>query len=704
MLIEAFFILGLSLFGYINIGQSILVGRSSLIKGFISLPLGAALYILCTSIILFFRLPFIPVVLLCTILVEVVIIVVYRKIKREIITGYKQEVPGLTVCILVSAASLIQNFSVLSYDSFAQINLGRTIATAQGLSDVFIHSRLFSWGIGLPSLQSSTVWLGLEYHHSLAFCTLISFAGIFMITLWDQIKISSGITNRALVVICTGAVFSTYFMLFQGFYIHNNLLSAIFLFCFVIFFNSSYEREEGGLRFIGIVFLIAFAMTRLENILIALIFLVPILATWDIRNTERIALSLSFSVPIMLWYGQLGLLGISTSNMETQIANPVRVFLMLGATAVLPLVFALGRNQKVNSLYKYLPGVMTIAILVIVGAISIRYPGKFITSLRNLGINILLGWGNWGIYWYAAAAIFILVFDRKTDRGYAFIGQGVLLSVAMLFFFVGFRAPFRVGWGDSGNRILIHFAPLVLYFLVQRLSIGKINMKAYSWRVFAAVLIVLSFIIFSAKYGVTALVMHITQLRGSRAITDISKAFLERSDTLPGVLLGTALVIVVVIGRIKKANIPRLAFLVCIFLLEYNVFMFSSINSYNTFPIQKKPDNTLLAAITDLELQKYGYNREALMKVKAGIGDRSIKPADIRGVELLNALGARYYPPNRSYQAYISDTPSDEWSFIEVGEGTMVAMGGSNNAARSLILVSQETPQGVQIRLFPEKR
>lgn len=688
----------ISVVGYINSYHWFYERRFAAIRATLSIPLGLVIYILLSVVLLFFNLPFTG----GTILFSILLVTLISAYKMQRSKGFATNSllieigVGFGICFVAS----IINASVLSYDSFAQINLGRTIVSVKGFSDSFIQPRLFSWGVGLPVLHASASWMGLEYHPAAAMALFLSLGGVCTASLVGVASDEPKTAHWALVLALVIAFFSSYFVLFNAFYIHNNLLAAVFLFCANISFLHSKRDCNGSLRILGVMFLIVFAMTRLENILIALIFLVPVLSAWEMAQKERVTLSLVFGIPIVAWYGKLAFAGLSTQNFETQIADPARIFLMLGVTILFSASLLLGLNKKTERLLRLLPLLLSAGVIIVVLVVAIASSGGFIRSARNLVINMFFGRGNWGILWFFILALFILTTPGRSnlsENPTLFMAKGALLSMGMLFFFVAFRSPFRLGWGDSGNRILLHFAPLLFYSFASRVASDySAPVTRSEWRtnvfVFSVTLIsVLS--ILSLPSGAS----NGLALEGGFA-AKILRLITEQRATLAIVISGGILVCAAIFARLRRIHLHSAILALAVAVVAFNIASFHAINGNGHFSIRRKPDATLLSAISDIELKKYGFDREALRELKEKIGARAVRPVDDSGIALLNVLGAYYYPPDLGMKdpGKLPD-PVPE-SAIELASGSWAVVESPTDEIDALILVSQNVPGGILYR------
>jgi hypothetical protein len=175
--------------------------------------------------------------------------------------------------VLVVSVAAQYNFSVASSDSVQQIMLGRNIAN-HGFTESATRE-LASWGVFLPILQSASVFLGDGYLYSaqpaFAFTLLLTF--FYLSRRAARQSFSGARVAPAFALLATLALASTYFIVFQAFYIHNSLIAATYLFVAIgSFWLALSERNNVWLVF-AMLALTGFSISRTESPLFALIYL-----------------------------------------------------------------------------------------------------------------------------------------------------------------------------------------------------------------------------------------------------------------------------------------------------------------------------------------------------------------------------------------------------------------------------------------------
>src|SRR5204862_350696 len=138
-----------------------------------------------------------------------------------------------------------------------------------------VWALLSSWGVLVPALQGTAVLLGKEYLnalHPLLGLTLIA-------ALFNVIRLSSplGPSHRltlASATAVTAIVASSYFVIFQFSYIHNSLVSALFLLIAAHALWSCARDGRPGWLALALPALIGFALARIEAPVFAAMLLV----------------------------------------------------------------------------------------------------------------------------------------------------------------------------------------------------------------------------------------------------------------------------------------------------------------------------------------------------------------------------------------------------------------------------------------------
>lgn len=172
-----------------------------------------------------------------------------------------------------------------------------------------------------------------------------------------------------------------------------------------------------------------------------------------------------FLLVVLAWYSVL----LWVIGAGSDILTPSRVALQLSALVLAAgLIFAAPKMRIAGILIWNVPTLVLLAVTLLAGIAMLWKPEHFGTNV-NMVLGNMLSTGRWGATWTVAFAVLALSLIAFRSRGLyltmAFVG-GFLLLV----FFLGlFRPPYRIGWGDSANRIVTHLLPVLLMGVVLNL-------------------------------------------------------------------------------------------------------------------------------------------------------------------------------------------------------------------------------------------
>ncbi len=360
------------------------------------------------------------------------------------------------------------NFSILSYDSYRMIEIGLDIGWDGGLSRS-TTSKLAAWGVFIPSIQAIGALLGIDYLYGFQPLLVLSFAATWFYFLWlEYDQKGYHIFKISYVGLATLSFFSTYFVFFQAGYIHNSMIAAAYLFLLV---SSSKLEIEGKISATTVYFVaLCFSLCRAEGPIAVLL----VFAVWQAHKKivprDVVFYFLIFALPVMAWYSYL----IIDMGKSGDILTPDRVFIILSILFLYGLgILVTLYSEKCCTVFKWL-GRHIISLLMLSLAMIITF--KFENTIESISATYqnMTETGRWGYFWYCtAAAIGLSVFKFKRQPLNLFL----LVGLASLLFIIDIsftRIPYRLGFGDSGNRMLTHVAPLLWFYasavLVSRTS------------------------------------------------------------------------------------------------------------------------------------------------------------------------------------------------------------------------------------------
>jgi hypothetical protein len=257
--------------------------------------------------------------------------------------------------------------------------------------------------------------------------------------------------------------------LFNFFYIHNNILSALYLYLFVFALVKMPEQPGTAYELLALLSLIAFSLLRLEAPLFAIVVLL-VASFWQGRSyVNRLKLIVPFVVLLVAWYARLYFLLPETPVLLTHKFVIEMILALVGFG-----VFAVLSGLKIlDPIIKRTPFV-TLIVLALVGIIlALIKPDHMLKSLESIVRNIFvpreLVTGDWGLTWYVIFFLVTVYFAHRdaADRPREHHWMVTMLAayVLVVYNLAYFREPYHTGQNDSSNRLVLQALPLVLLYL-----------------------------------------------------------------------------------------------------------------------------------------------------------------------------------------------------------------------------------------------
>jgi hypothetical protein len=374
----------------------------------------------------------------------------------------------------VALASSHYNYASVSPDSVNQILFGRVLVL-DGITD-WVSTEFASRGIFLPAIQSASVFLGDDYLWSVQPVFGASFCLVFiyltqraLCTHKQQPSITWGWAGAAGFTLMVGV----FFMLFQVFYIHNNFLSGIYLFVAVASFWLALQEDNHSWLIVGMLAMAAFTLARIEAALFGMIFLSILIAARQFSYRTRLLIVLPYSVFGGLWYVFLLLNIPSGEDVTGSTLSPSRIILVSGIFVAASVGIVLTRYERVRrQVLPYVPYLMGAGLLAGLGMVLVSEPGNLHEAIRNTIDNMLFAiwWPQtwisywWGMTWFTMLLLALVSLTLPRIPHERLFALGIPAFFVLVFDFLLVRGGYRLGWGDSANRMLVHILPVIVFY------------------------------------------------------------------------------------------------------------------------------------------------------------------------------------------------------------------------------------------------
>lgn len=354
-----------------------------------------------------------------------------------------------------------------------------------GTVSAFPQVGVVSYGVFWAALNAAYLSLGAQ-----AFSVSISLAyGVSCsVLLYQSTKIlvarhsgNACVYEKWLKVLFWLVVLSTPMYLINHIYAHSNLISATYLFfLFIVISLGRQFCSARGLQLILVfVFATSFGLARMENGLVLSIVLSILFFQSDLFDS-KIRGAISFSIFLLIaWYGYVFLASIKYHDV---ILDPLFTVVILVSLIALFVLMKIGIKlpYKVRSVFSQKIIIAMCAFILTILFIIAPIHGWI--SIKSMVINLFLFAGHWGVFWWLVAIAIVthkfrntnFVEGARAELGLIFLIGIVVISVIIALSF--FRVPYRVGYGDSGNRLMVMAFPFFVIYLYHSYLFTNFNL------------------------------------------------------------------------------------------------------------------------------------------------------------------------------------------------------------------------------------
>lgn len=369
------------------------------------------------------------------------------------------------------------NYSVLSFDSIALVSHGKQLALA-GYMQGDNATALSSWGFLSLAVQAVGKLIDTEYIYSLYPIMALNFCFLFYQVTTTIIKKTLNLNmllTSLLTILCLFSFMTVYFMIFQFVYIHNSLLSSFYLFAaLTMLYLYQIEIKKQWLH-LGFCMLFCFAILRTESTLF--IFLFSCYFLLDKKASDLKAPLLVLSVVLLSWY-----LKIVSVSAKGEIVTPIRGLMVIVPIVLLTLIICFVKLDRFKNLMKYSSIFILMGLLGVLAALFVLEYDHMLVSLDVSRINMFI-YGRWGYVWHVMLALFAGSFLFKTKVDLNAFRYSIISFFLLVLILVYLRTPYRLGWGDSANRIFTHILPVLgFYNLLAYVSFSSFRFIPFNFK------------------------------------------------------------------------------------------------------------------------------------------------------------------------------------------------------------------------------
>ena len=378
---------------------------------------------------------------------------------------------GLAAVCTISSIFGFTDYSLFTHDSYAMVESGLAINTAQHIALGSLYPLLIH-GPFLQFLYSMSPFFGIDFFYGFIPIQFAIFAVTFCILVNRHLQTSNfnRMISLVLALALTTLLISTPIVMLHGHYIEPNLGYGIYF--FIVLYCLWYPCASGKEFNMPMFILATFTciMYRNESVIYISFFSPFLLAENLIPHHKRIRSLIYIFIAMLAWYALLYSFAYTiNANLPSfdrilAILNKKHIILLVSPSIAFMLIIAFINKHpsfpiKQNHLYIYAS-----AAIVITAFISFNLATKKITtSLQALYNNYFFG--GWGVTFTAILTLFAisLLFKVYRPNKYTFY---FLCYFAILIILNYFREPYKYKIHDSASRMTLHIMPALFYHLV----------------------------------------------------------------------------------------------------------------------------------------------------------------------------------------------------------------------------------------------
>ena len=442
----------------------------------LAFPSGFCLWAMVILSLLILGIPTMPLVVFSLDVVLLLVFIVIHMIKKNI--SSKDLRLYIVICLIFSIFAFVflgLNYSFVSNDSWLLIIGGKAINSGGQVPDLLLVSK----GILSYVYLSSANYFGFDYSYALFPLSMLSLFGLFFYGLLSFRNHGKVQIDHKFYFCFLASLFivSSFFVIFSMFYIISNVLTAVFTFLSLFSLYQRLETKQRVWTVLSVLFLVQVALLRLEGGLFFLIPIIIFISRKEISEREKNAYAGITIGIVFLWFMRLS---YSLSNFNFHNIDTGYNFQIIGLFLALYLMFLIylliNRFPFINRMTTYLPLIFLIflsgAWMFMLFTRGLYVKGAALMVIKRYGdlfINLLKD-GRWGVIWIALPILFIFaVLIKKVKHESVFTIY--IISFLLIFNSINiFRYGWRRGWGDSGNRMLLHVVFILAFYVFLKLA------------------------------------------------------------------------------------------------------------------------------------------------------------------------------------------------------------------------------------------
>lgn len=325
-----------------------------------------------------------------------------------------------------------------------------------------IEKRMFSF----PIMLAAAHIYGQDYLTSLIPLLSLALLGViaWFFREWSRTSEVDEPFRKLVLILSIALLVTNNRYVWNSFYLNGHLFVAICVTIIVAagaLLATQPERHQTFLVFIQVLMLPPLILTRPESFLFAALAILPFVLSESVPWRSRAAVLATYGITTT-WWGCYIILAHAHFGKPWPVSGLGTLGIGVLALAALPLLRVEFLLRLRRPLLFATEGLLWLSLL----ALTIRQPEVLRTSLDATFQNIVLDEGSWGLSLVFLMLLTLLVLIFCRDRALTYLRFPVTTAIPLFFLLAYLReGAYRVGNGDSLNRMFIQIVPLAVLFL-----------------------------------------------------------------------------------------------------------------------------------------------------------------------------------------------------------------------------------------------
>jgi hypothetical protein len=361
-------------------------------------------------------------------------------------------------CVVVDALRIVTMTSDSAYIARFGQNIG--IGDYEGSRIIFTK-----WGPLVPFIHSLTNVLGQKLYWQYQAVLGLNLIAVVSYTVYRLVRERTS-RREALgaATVLTGLMVVSNIFVFHVFYIHVNVIAALYLYLLVFALMKMSQQAETSYGVLAECSLIGFSLVRIEAPLVAIVVLLISCFRQGWRAVDRVTLILPFIILLGAWYARVYFIVPDAADLLTR-----KVVVALGVVLMgFGVVTMASASNVLQAVVNYTPSLTLGALAATSVMFTLVKPAHMLTSLHSMLRNVLVD-GNWGLTWYVVIFVATELFVVRRRGREAQSVWMVFVAYVLLVYNLGiFGEPYHTGEFDSANRLLLQGFPVLVLYLTTR--------------------------------------------------------------------------------------------------------------------------------------------------------------------------------------------------------------------------------------------